>query len=239
MSTSPQYVTLDQQTSFCPKSTRHAFTLIELLVVISIISLLISILLPALGKARQAAMTAACKSNLHQMGIVQHMYVDMFDGGFVPTWDDIARPLTGWQTIMESTGLLPYQSDVFLCPAETTRDTDTWRGVYIGHYGSNAQLSGPIKKKNGVAIRSYTEYGYIQILDHLHQPSKMLLMSDVQQNFFYEIPYGHFTSYCVGNTRHQTDGKGWNWLFADGHVNFEHDYNTFYGDVTSYFYERP
>jgi prepilin-type N-terminal cleavage/methylation domain-containing protein/prepilin-type processing-associated H-X9-DG protein len=220
------------------KLQRNGFTLIELLVVISIISLLISILLPALSKARQASMTTVCKSNLHQLGVVQHLYVDMFDGGFVPTWDDVARPLLGWQNIMENTGLLSRNNDVFLCPAEQTRDVDKWRDCYVGHYGSNAQLSGPIKKISGVPTRSYTEYGYIQILDHMHQPSNMILMTDVQQNFFFEIPYSHFRDYCVGNQRHQTDGNGWNYLFADGHVKFEHDYHTYYDTSSKYFYER-
>ena len=55
-----------------------AFTLIELLVVVSIIALLVSILLPALGKAREQAKTIKCAAHLKSMGLAMQMYANEY-----------------------------------------------------------------------------------------------------------------------------------------------------------------
>ena len=108
---------IDEASDPAPQSVKlPGFTLIELLVVIAIIAILAALLLPALSQAKNAGKSAACKSNLHQIGLALSLYTSDFQRYPLAATSDRMPPFSLWDA-----KLLPFASsnrNLFVCPAD-------------------------------------------------------------------------------------------------------------------------
>ncbi|MHC4647500.1 MAG: type II secretion system protein [Planctomycetota bacterium] len=77
-------------------SGQKGFTLLELLVVVSIVALLASIMLPALGKAKAQVKDTICESNLRQLGQIFKMYADDNGGQFMERGSGYSEGAVSW-----------------------------------------------------------------------------------------------------------------------------------------------
>jgi prepilin-type N-terminal cleavage/methylation domain-containing protein/prepilin-type processing-associated H-X9-DG protein len=98
---------------------RKAFTLIELLVVIAVIALLMSILMPALSRAKKQARNVACRATLKQWGPIWFMYCSDNDGSFPSGNDDVNWTRGEWIIALRS--LYETRSEILRCPMATRR----------------------------------------------------------------------------------------------------------------------
>ncbi|MEX2671856.1 MAG: type II secretion system protein [Phycisphaeraceae bacterium] len=109
--------------SATPRRVIGGFTLIELLVVVGIIALLMAILLPALGRARQEALKSSCASNLRQWGLALQTFSTDSNGYF----PDNTGAIAGHPSIV-STEMMQFQEDYLyrMTVEETTNSTDNF-----------------------------------------------------------------------------------------------------------------
>jgi prepilin-type processing-associated H-X9-DG protein/prepilin-type N-terminal cleavage/methylation domain-containing protein len=92
---------------------KKLFTLIELLVVIAIIAILASMLLPALGSAREKARSISCTNTQKQIGMIFQNYTDDYDGYWPMTKGQVsATSSINWRKCLNDAGLISSQVGV-------------------------------------------------------------------------------------------------------------------------------
>lgn len=209
-------------------SKARCFTLIELLVVVAIIGVLLSLLLPTLSQARQAAKQIICQSNLKQMYRGWSMYADDHNGRLAPTVY-LPWPIGNWWagywpyrytgyihsvTIDYSLTSILWEKTPICCPAAKN---DPSVHYYPGiTYAANDFLGGRYGSGRLVTRGTNPEEDSRFTISSINYPTDVMVWVDAglsgRASLDQSNPYPYVQ---IASLRH---GLKANFIFADGHV---------------------
>lgn len=205
---------------------QRGFTLVELLVVIGIIALLIAILLPVLGRAREQANRVACASNLRQIDLIVFQYVND-NQGWLP-WIAFDDPL--YQADSSQMGFNRYfpiakyfkkgqNNNILHCPSSNWWAPEMDSGGIDSRPAYALETAGPNSLRN-----SYIWWTYGVGTSHPQKPYKLTQIQwpDKQFEIFdYNNSTSASTKHAIISWSHNRSGytgQGSNVAYLDGHV---------------------
>ena len=200
--------------------TGKGFTLIELLVVIAIIAILAAMLLPALANGKQKALTTACISNLHQVGVAMKMYAEDCNALYPQSGTLLPWPSDSWVHMLYA---YAPTTNVFHCPADRTSPFSYFNGIRAAYIAAGKKI---------VAVNAKRiQYPVAHVLsgDTISGPGSVFKPEDSDKD--------DASQNCVGGSANgtpavlwQMHNKGQNILFDDSHAKWFKGYKE--GEMT-------
>jgi prepilin-type N-terminal cleavage/methylation domain-containing protein/prepilin-type processing-associated H-X9-DG protein len=212
------------------RPVRAAFTLIELLVVIAIIAILASMLLPALGSARQQANKIACNNALHQIGVGIFLYAGDY-GSRAPyavrdegaanqsTWDGLLQDYVGSKAASKTTTGTELKNNLFRCPVDKSEKT----GGYAPRSYSMIVTQKGVDQPGSTPEGTYSCYQSVN-LDKVKRPAGAIFVGEWHDsnntrlaNVCSWMGPAYFCNYYQVAETGVVHTNSANYLFLDGH----------------------